>query len=175
MDTRIRVVVYSKGKIVYDDLIVWKEIVTDYVRQDVSDSDCKNLKLNRRGINGYLVSAYVYTIKRSNVYRKSAAKTLLEYSRSKITTPDTKLLVVHVGLRMPRLHYLDYKWQVYPPLALLRPEKINNSLLSLRNERVTEMALERRELDHAMSWLSTLGGGFSALGENFEHCVRDTE
>lgn len=33
------------------------------------------------------------------------------------------------------------------------------------------MALERREVDHAMSWLSTLGGAFSALGEQFHHCV----
>ncbi|XP_046473910.1 uncharacterized protein F58A4.6 isoform X2 [Neodiprion pinetum] len=41
----------------------------------------------------------------------------------------------------------------------------------IRNERITQMALERRELDHAMSWLSTLGGGFSALGETFEHCA----
>lgn len=33
------------------------------------------------------------------------------------------------------------------------------------------MALERREVEHAMSWLSTLGGAFSALGEEFQHCV----
>jgi len=34
-----------------------------------------------------------------------------------------------------------------------------------------QMVLERQEADHAMSWLSTLGGAFSALGEEFEHCV----
>lgn len=33
------------------------------------------------------------------------------------------------------------------------------------------MVLETRELDYAMSWLSTLGGAFSALGEEFQHCV----
>lgn len=33
------------------------------------------------------------------------------------------------------------------------------------------MVLEKQEADHAMSWLSTLGGAFSALGEEFEHCV----
>lgn len=31
--------------------------------------------------------------------------------------------------------------------------------------------MERREVDHAMSWLSTLGGAFSALGEEFQYCV----
>lgn len=30
---------------------------------------------------------------------------------------------------------------------------------------------ERIEVEHLMSWLSTLGGGFSALGEQFERCV----
>jgi len=31
--------------------------------------------------------------------------------------------------------------------------------------------LERKEADEAMCWLSTMGGAFSALGEDFEHCV----
>lgn len=38
-----------------------------------------------------------------------------------------------------------------------------------------QMVLERQEADHAMSWLSTLGGAFSALGEEFEHCVSCNE
>lgn len=33
------------------------------------------------------------------------------------------------------------------------------------------MAMERSELDNAMSWLSTLGGAYSALGDHFSHCV----
>ncbi|KAK2579711.1 hypothetical protein KPH14_011058 [Odynerus spinipes] len=40
------------------------------------------------------------------------------------------------------------------------------------NERITQMTLETRELDYAMSWLSTLGGAFSALGEEFQHCAQ---
>lgn len=35
------------------------------------------------------------------------------------------------------------------------------------------MASEKREIDHAMSWLSTLGGAFSALGEEIPYCVRN--
>eukprot|EP00099_Drosophila_melanogaster_P016701 NP_572478.1 uncharacterized protein Dmel_CG12123 [Drosophila melanogaster] len=31
---------------------------------------------------------------------------------------------------------------------------------------------ERIEVEHLMSWLSTLGGGFSALGEQFERCAK---
>lgn len=35
----------------------------------------------------------------------------------------------------------------------------------LSNERVYYMVRARCELDHALSWLSTLGGAFSALGK----------
>lgn len=34
------------------------------------------------------------------------------------------------------------------------------------------MAWERLELDHALSWLSTLGGAFSALGDYFENAAK---
>ncbi|XP_063929685.1 uncharacterized protein F58A4.6 [Zophobas morio] len=39
------------------------------------------------------------------------------------------------------------------------------------NDRVVEMVRERCELDHALSWLSTLGGAFSALGDYFANCA----
>ncbi|KOC69301.1 Uncharacterized protein F58A4.6 [Habropoda laboriosa] len=52
-------------------------------------------------------------------------------------------------LRTPKKQFLDYKW----------------------NERIIKIVMERREADHAMSWLSTLGGAFSALGEEFYHCA----
>lgn len=42
---------------------------------------------------------------------------------------------------------------------------------SSRNERLERLVIERRELENAMSWLSTLGGAFSALGEEIVHCV----
>ncbi|XP_058799420.1 uncharacterized protein F58A4.6 isoform X2 [Phymastichus coffea] len=34
------------------------------------------------------------------------------------------------------------------------------------------MVMERQEIDHAMSWLSTLGGAFSALGDYSDHCAK---
>jgi hypothetical protein len=42
---------------------------------------------------------------------------------------------------------------------------------SSRNERIERLVMERRELENAMSWLSTLGGAFSALGEEIIHYV----
>lgn len=36
---------------------------------------------------------------------------------------------------------------------------------------LTRKLYEKVETDYLMSWLSTLGGGFSALGEQFSRCV----
>lgn len=44
-------------------------------------------------------------------------------------------------------------------------------LYFLRNKILMQIIREKQEADCAMSWLSTLGGAFSALGEEFEHCV----
>ncbi|CAH1163300.1 unnamed protein product [Phaedon cochleariae] len=54
------------------------------------------------------------------------------------------LMLMHTSYDM-----IDYKW----------------------NERIYEMVRERSELDHTFSWLSTLGGGFSALGDYFTKCA----
>jgi len=60
-------------------------------------------------------------------------------------------------------------------LALILRHNLNccdfSRLFFLRSEKLMQMVVERQEADHAMSWLSTLGGAFSALGEEFEHCV----
>lgn len=50
----------------------------------------------------------------------------------------------------PRKHIIDFSW----------------------NERLERLVVQRRELENAMSWLSTLGGAFSALGEEFKHCAQ---
>lgn len=56
---------------------------------------------------------------------------------------------------------------LWPLKIILTPTKYD--LIDYKwNERVYYMVRERCELDHALSWLSTLGGAFSALGkENY--------
>ncbi|CAH0549279.1 unnamed protein product [Brassicogethes aeneus] len=39
------------------------------------------------------------------------------------------------------------------------------------NFRVSRMVREQCELEHALSWLSTLGGAFSALGDYYSNCA----
>lgn len=48
---------------------------------------------------------------------------------------------------------------------------LQNNFSICRNKRIAQLVFERREVGHAMSWLSTFGGAFSALGDEFEHCV----
>lgn len=40
-----------------------------------------------------------------------------------------------------------------------------------RNEVTEHTGYAKVELEHLMSWLSTLGGGYSALGDSMDSCV----
>ncbi|GJQ78150.1 hypothetical protein Trydic_g2482 [Trypoxylus dichotomus] len=49
-------------------------------------------------------------------------------------------------------------------------EDTNNQIIDHKwNERISYLIRERCEVEHALSWLSTLGGAFSALGDYFEN------
>lgn len=54
-------------------------------------------------------------------------------------------------------------------LALRPPER--NTIDYKHGDMLAYTIWEHIEMEHLMSWLSTLGGGFSALGEQFERCV----
>ncbi|XP_034119579.1 uncharacterized protein F58A4.6 [Drosophila albomicans] len=54
-----------------------------------------------------------------------------------------------LALSPPERDTIDYKW----------------------GEMLRHTIWEHVEVEHLMSWLSTLGGGFSALGEQFERCA----
>ena len=40
-----------------------------------------------------------------------------------------------------------------------------------RNYRISDLVTKRMISEDAMAWLNTLGGGYSALGDYFEHHV----
>lgn len=44
-------------------------------------------------------------------------------------------------------------------------------IVSFRNEITEHTGYAKVELEHLMSWLSTLGGGYSALGDSMDTCV----
>ncbi|XP_043268430.1 uncharacterized protein F58A4.6 [Venturia canescens] len=161
MENQLRLVVHSK-KIVYDDLIVSPLFIDKYVKKEKLNDESTNETvrngskarfyapkyLNDRQINSYAVSAYVDTLKRSNFYCQSAIVPLLKLVSS--AAPHDEIPVIFIKLRLPDKQFLDYRWA----------------------ERTSRMAMEKAEISHAMSWLSTLGGAFSALGEQFQHCAQ---
>ncbi|EZA60369.1 hypothetical protein DMN91_011294 [Ooceraea biroi] len=162
VDDCVRLIVY-RGDAIFDDVIVKLHSVTRYEKIGKDDRETEasgdSIKRTRksvarpaclcaRGLNSYLVSAYTATLSRSYVYRKSAMNLLREFRR----THDGSLncvQIILVRLRMPKKQFLDPKW----------------------SERLMHIILERKEADEAMCWLSTMGGAFSALGEDFEHCA----
>ncbi|XP_053984643.1 uncharacterized protein F58A4.6 [Hylaeus volcanicus] len=162
MDNTIKLIVH-RGSTIFDSVIVTPYSAIRYeqkVREkEITDQKHANANkfnnvkldkicLSKKGYNAYFVSVYVVTVIRSQVYRKAAFNKLLQYLMYKYSD-KLNLNVILMKLRTPKKQFLDYKW----------------------NERITQMALERREINHAMSWLSTLGGAFSALGDEFHYCA----
>ncbi|KAL1464758.1 hypothetical protein WDU94_004376 [Cyamophila willieti] len=86
--------------------------------------------------DGYSFSYIKNCLQMFPMYRRK----VLEYY-SKIS-PDTNWKII-VKLVDPQQHILDIKWA-----------KI-----------IDTMVVERRELDNSFSWMSTLGGAYSALGD----------
>ncbi|XP_050479169.1 uncharacterized protein F58A4.6 [Bombus huntii] len=166
MDSSIKLIVH-KGGTIFDSIIVTPYSVIKYeqkvretkstcrINVDINKVNESNeiqvnrICLNKRGLNAYVVSAYIITLANSQTYRKAALKKLLQYLIYRLSN-RVYLEMILIRLKMPRKQFLDYKW----------------------NERMTQMTMERREIDHAMSWLSTLGGAFSALGEEFQQCAQ---
>ncbi|KAJ9576170.1 hypothetical protein L9F63_006992, partial [Diploptera punctata] len=93
--------------------------------------------------SGYFLSLFIKTLQRSAVYRRHVL------ARFQGLLKNTGPLQLNIKIVEPHKEIIDYAW----------------------GKRMERLELERRELDLAMSWLSTLGGAFSALGEEFQHCA----
>lgn len=160
MDNSIKLIVY-RGNSIFDSIIITPYFVIKYEQKvrNENSTDQTNVNISKynesnkicfskKGCNAYVASAYVITLMISQTYRRAAFNKLLEYLMYQLQD-KTSTGVILMKLRTPKKQILDYNW----------------------SNRMTQMVLERREVEHAMSWLSTLGGAFSALGEEFQHCA----
>lgn len=66
--------------------------------------------------------------------------------------------------RLKRVHGVQLVWLQFHP-----PER--DTIDYKWADMLAHTLWEHIEVEHLMSWLSTLGGGFSALGEQFGKCV----
>lgn len=162
MDVRLRLIIYRDNMIFNDNVVrlqaVYKYNISEQFKGPTGDNVeniykniAKPVCLCAKGLNSYLVSAYIVTLSKSFVYRKSAMKVLKAFLRTcnNLAFDEGYLQIIFIRLRMPKKQFLDYKW----------------------NKILMQIIREKQEADCAMSWLSTLGGAFSALGEEFEHCA----
>lgn len=120
--------------------------------QASNDSYGKFQRLNtiRLKLDGYILSALTVALMRSQFYRRKFTENCRQYLEKRLKRTPVKIPpCVIVKLIPAKQELLDYRW----------------------NERMTTLATERRELECAMYWLSTLGGAFSALGDEFQHCA----
>lgn len=92
-------------------------------------------------LDTYLLGKFVKELETSSVYRNAWLSNV--WNLQKGTTK------IHIYEIMPEKPYIDSTWC----------------------KKLELLARERQELEHTMSWLSTLGGAFSALGEDFSRCA----
>ncbi|KAF7991467.1 hypothetical protein HCN44_008779 [Aphidius gifuensis] len=151
----IRLIIHYR-KVIYDDFDVTPGSIKNHINSN-EDNQQKNtlntkiqqsivnIKFNKHGLCPYVVGGYVSLLKSSCVYRQLAHKYLAKLVSSDPSNNNNKTVVILLKLKKyVDKEFLDYKW----------------------NERITILALEQREIDYAMSWLSTLGGAFSSQGFN---------
>ncbi|XP_026474157.1 uncharacterized protein F58A4.6, partial [Ctenocephalides felis] len=93
-------------------------------------------------VNGIFLHYFIKELENSHIYRRC----VLRYFKRHLKYCNYVTVFMLVP---PCRQIIDYQWA----------------------DRASLIAWERAELDHAMSWLSTLGGAFSALGEEFIYCA----
>ncbi|XP_049839262.1 uncharacterized protein LOC126284401 [Schistocerca gregaria] len=117
---------------------------------NVSDEKIQRLNTIRLKLDGYVLSALTASLIYSKIYRKKFTEKCSLYVEDRLKQSHVKSpLCVIVNLIPAKRELLDYRW----------------------NDRMITLATEKRELENAMYWLSTLGGAFSALGDEFQHCA----
>lgn len=121
MDYQVHLVIH-RGRSVYDNLIVKSHNIIPYqkdkiqIEKNADDDSCPEcrkviqLQLNKKGLNSYLVSLYVSTLRRSDLYRISAMRMLIRFSKQKV--PCNEKWIILIKLRSPRKHFIDYAWSV---------------------------------------------------------------
>ncbi|XP_054280530.1 uncharacterized protein LOC128998431 [Macrosteles quadrilineatus] len=105
-------------------------------------------------MDGYATSLFLFCLQHSEKYVELVTKHLSQqwsilYRQQSIYFQLSKMVGL-IKLSQPQSHVLDLKW------ASMACHTIH----------------ELRQLQYAMSWLSTLGGAFSALGEEQEKCAK---
>nr|XP_034828099.1 uncharacterized protein F58A4.6 [Maniola hyperantus] len=97
--------------------------------------------------NALFLQPFVKECLNSNVFRTN----VLRYLYKLCGYPNSRTVFLKLILEPPDKEVIDYAW----------------------NTRMLQLVWSRVEIENAFSWLSTLGGAYSALGDYFEHCAEE--
>ncbi|KAI5749890.1 hypothetical protein M8J76_011173 [Diaphorina citri] len=133
-------VVQVNGQEIDKFLITYQDLVPLDSRTELPvvlhDDTLKSTKYLQLSLDGYRFSCIKKILVMSPTYRRN----VIEYFANLSKDSNWK---INVKLIEPSQHVLDYKWA----------------------NMIDSKVIERRELDNSFSWMSTLGGAYSALGD----------
>lgn len=116
------IVVKLHGVVKYKDCKDWPLSPFDVLARFDELCACKfkePVRISRKGLSSYLVSAYSSMLLKSFVYRKSAMK-VLKHFRQECDRPFDigHKQTILIRLRAPKKQFLDYRWQVFFAVVL---------------------------------------------------------
>ncbi|XP_052738812.1 uncharacterized protein LOC112056964 [Bicyclus anynana] len=114
------------------------------IKDQKKESSRKILKVYSSAL---FLQPFVKECLNSDVYRTNVLRNLSELC----SHPDSRTVFLKLILEPPDREVIDYAW----------------------NTRMLQLIWTRVEVENAFSWLSTLGGAYSALGDYFEHCAEE--
>ncbi|KAF5296318.1 hypothetical protein FQA39_LY12535 [Lamprigera yunnana] len=128
-------------KIVHNDYVYGNFTVTRDCINSSAEVVLSEKDLYETHADGIFVHYFIKELYHGPVYRQNIVEKYLK--------PNRNIATLQISLVPVCKHIIDYKW----------------------NYRMWYLVRERCELEHTLSYLSTLGGAFSALGDYFNRCA----
>ncbi|XP_030037876.2 uncharacterized protein LOC115453325 [Manduca sexta] len=113
----------------------------------ITDERTRKRKYLKLCTSALFLKPFVKETARSPAFRANLLSNLNKSSGY----PSSGTVFLKLVLEPPDKEIIDYAW----------------------NERILTLVWTRVEIENAFSWLSTLGGAYSALGDYFEHCAEE--
>lgn len=129
--------------ICYDELI-FPDGTLQFLQDGIKSKFDKCLKCVS---NGYFYYLFVNELLNSDVYRTNVINNMYRLSESH----ESEDVLLKLNLNPPQNEIIDYLW----------------------NDKLLRLVWSRIEIENAFSWLSTLGGAYSALGDTFQYCAEE--
>ncbi|XP_013167541.1 PREDICTED: uncharacterized protein F58A4.6 [Papilio xuthus] len=139
----------TKDVFMLPDELFYKEIGLNIgdCYDDIGTLTLRRTKRVKFTINALFLQPFLKECVIFDAYRYNVIKNVYQKSHNQLNEPIFLKLI----LEPPDQEIIDYEW----------------------NDRMNYLIWTRVEIENAFSWLSTLGGAYSALGDYFDHCAEE--